>query len=137
MKTVTIDASAAASWLFPAQATRSADAFLTDKEPRRYIAPDIFLWEVGNLIVQRSRGDQAVLDILLGRFVRLGIESQVPLSPEVVMDMMDQARSGGLRLFDAAYLAIAREHDAALASRDRRLLDAAVAAGVDVFDLRD
>ena len=137
MKTVTIDASAAASWLFPAQTTRAADAFLIAKEPRRYAAPDVFRWEIGNLIVQRCRGDQGMLDVLIGRLVRLDIEAQPALLPEDVTALMDQARSHGLRLFDAAYLAHARAHDAALASRDGRLIGAARAAGVDVFDLRD
>lgn len=43
----------------------------------------------------------------------------------------------GISLFDAAYLALAMEKDARLASRDGVLLAAATAAGLPVFDLRD
>ena len=54
MKIVTIDASAAASWLLPSQRTLRADAFIADRVERRLIAPDVFAWEVGNLIAGRA-----------------------------------------------------------------------------------
>jgi predicted nucleic acid-binding protein len=50
---------------------------------------------------------------------------------------VDIATVAGVSLFDAAYLALAMERDAGLASRDSLLLAAATAAGIPVFDLRD
>ena len=43
MKTVTIDASCAISWLFAEQRTRAADRLLLDEAIYR-TAPDVFAW---------------------------------------------------------------------------------------------
>lgn len=60
-----------------------------------------------------------------------------PIDEAEVFGLTAFAEASGLSLFDAAYLGLAVELSAALASRDRDLLEVARAAGVDVFDLRD
>ncbi|MEH6663514.1 MAG: type II toxin-antitoxin system VapC family toxin [Brevundimonas sp.] len=137
MNTVTIDASAAVSWLFPAQASGVADAFLNDSADRRLAAPGIFAWEVGNLIATRSRRAGMDPTDLCDRLEALGIEIAPAPSPEAVLETVGAAAALDLTLFDTAYLLHAMNHGGGLASRDRRLLDAARSAGVDVFDLRD
>ena len=68
-----------------------------------------------------------------------GLAILVTPPPEVdaLDEVMELARQHGLAFHDAIYLDLALQRHAALASRDARLLDAARAAGVDVFDLRD
>lgn len=135
MKTVTIDASAAASWLFPQQRTRRADAFLEGGDYERLIAPDIFVWEIGNLIARRLKPDEraAALDMLS----LLQIEMAPSRPSGAVLELVGFAERHGVSLFDAAYLQLCLQTDARLASRDTRLLEAAHAAGVNLLDLRD
>ena len=133
---VVIDASAALGWLLPTQSTAAGDAFLrTDVQPR--VAPAVFAWEVGNVLAARItkgrlspdelpalREEWATFDIALAE--------DVPAEP-----LLPFAAAEGLSLFDAAYLALALELGAELASRDADLLAAARLHGVPVHDLRD
>ncbi len=137
MKIVSIDASAVASWLFPTQRTRAADQFLGLRNERRFAAPMVFAWEIGNQIAVRARGDVAEAEILLADLASFNIDISPPPDAETVFGTIGQAIRRNLTLFDTAYLSHALMHGGALASRDRRLLDAARAVGVDVFDLRD
>lgn len=136
MKIVTIDASAAASWLLPLQRTSAADRFLEDDQPRRLIAPDIFAWEIGNLLARNARRNAEAAAGYLQDLQALDIRVTAPRDRESILGLVDFATKEGLSLFDAAYLILCLERGAALASRDGRLLDAARAASVDVYDLR-
>lgn len=137
MKTVSIDASVAASWLFPTQRTRAADLFLGLRNERRFVAPMVFAWEVGNQIALRARGDIGQAEILLADLAAFNVEIAPPPDEEAVLGSIAQAIRWNLTLFDAAYLTHALAFGAALASRDRRLIEAARSVGVDVLDLRD
>ncbi|KQS56206.1 hypothetical protein ASG17_09315 [Brevundimonas sp. Leaf363] len=137
VKTVTVDASAATSWLFPSQATKAADAFLTSREPRRLIAPSVFAWEVGNQILRRARHGRLPLSIMLQDLRILEVDILPPPSGEAVLTSIETALASGLSLFDNAYLQLCAAERAALASRDADLLHAAHLAGVETFDLRD
>ena len=137
MKIVTIDASAAASWLFRGQRTRAADAFLEASVDRRFVAPGVFAWEIGNQIGIRARGDRREASRMLAHLDTFEIRIAPSLEVESVFGSIDQALRRNLTLFDTAYLTHSLMLGTSLASRDWRLLGAAVAAGVDVFDLRD
>lgn len=137
MKTVTIDASAATSWIFPRQATASADVFLAGSADRRFTAPGVFAWEIGNLIATRSRRASLEPGQWVERLEGLGIEIGSSPSGETVLGFIDAAMKHDLTLFDTAYLLHALGHGGGLASRDAQLLKAATTAGVEVFDLRD
>lgn len=137
MKIVSIDASAAAAWLFHTQRTVAADHFLATSADRRLVAPMVFAWEIGNQIAVRARGSTGEADRLLLALASFNIEIAPPADSAAVFATVGQAIRRGLTLFDAAYLNHALTLGASLASRDRRLLDAARAVGVDVFDLRD
>ncbi len=52
----------------------------------------------------------------------------------VFNEVVDLARAQNLSAYDAAYLELALRRGLALATLDDRLKDAAVAAGVDLFD---
>jgi len=136
VKIVSIDASAAAAWLFHTQRTEAADQFLSNATDHRFVAPSIFAWEIGNLIALRARGNTDETDRLVDVLASFSIEIAPPVDFATVFGLVGQAARQGLTLFDSAYLSHALEFGAGLASRDRRLLDAARAVGVDVFDLR-
>lgn len=136
MKTVTIDASCAISWLFQEQRTRAADRLFLDGDVYR-TAPDIFVWELANFIALRAGRKRVDPTEVCARLEQLDIRMGATRDRDATLSLIAPAAGYGLSLFDTAYLLDALGHGGALASRDGPLLEAAVAAGVDVFDLRD
>lgn len=137
MTAVVLDASAALAWLLPSQATAAACRLLAQSDDHDFIAPDVFVWEVANVLLAKARGRSIVVGEALDQLDGIEIAFDEPLTASEVRQLMDVAAAAGLSLFDAAYLALAIERRAVLASRDRPLLAAAATVGVDVFDLRD
>jgi predicted nucleic acid-binding protein len=134
---VVIDASAALSFFLPTQSTGAADEFLESRDRNSFIAPYAFVWDVGNVLVRlRLRGllpldsYQDVSDVLAD--LDISIAAATPVGD--VAALGELAASEGLRLFDAAYLALAVERGCGLASRDERLLQAARSI-VPTYDL--
>lgn len=136
MTAVVLDASAALAWLLPSQATATAHRLLEQADEYDFIAPDVFRWEVANILVAKARGHSLVIGEAFGQLDGFEIALDHPLNDGEVRQLADVAITAGLSLFDAAYLALAIERSAVLASRDRLLLSAATVVGVDVFDLR-
>ncbi|MBI1237089.1 MAG: PIN domain-containing protein [Alphaproteobacteria bacterium] len=135
MKPLVLDASVAAAWLMPSQATKASERLLLRIGELDLIAPHIFVWEVGNLLVRQSRrglplpdARQFLDDLCIGY-----VESY---PPHAVLNLTDEAAATGLSLFDVAYLALAAELDAPLASRDGALIAAAAGLGLECLDLR-
>ncbi|MGQ3067943.1 MAG: type II toxin-antitoxin system VapC family toxin [Brevundimonas sp.] len=136
MTTVVLDASAALAWLLPSQATVSADALLKQADDYIFIAPDIFAWEVTNILMIKAKGRSLAVDDALNQLAGIEIVFDEPLTADEIRQLVDVAAISGVSLFDVAYLALAMERGAALASRDGQLLTAAANAGLSVFDLR-
>jgi predicted nucleic acid-binding protein len=137
MTVVVLDASAALAWLLPSQATASASRLLEQADDYDFIAPDVFTWEVGNVLLMKARGHSIVVGDAFGQLDGIEIAFDHPLTAAEIRQLSDVATIAGISLFDAAYLALAVEQNAGLASRDSLLLNAAAAAGLPVFDLRD
>ncbi|MFN3538066.1 MAG: PIN domain-containing protein, partial [Brevundimonas sp.] len=79
-KTIIVDASAAASWLLASQSTRAAESFLLELDSYHLTAPDIFQWEVGNLLLRQARRDpQFDLNLAYQRLDDFQIEMARPL----------------------------------------------------------
>ena len=137
MKTVVLDASAALAWILPTQATPAAAALLDQSGALIFEAPDIFAWEVRNVLLTMDRRG-VLVDGEYDEALAIYDDLVVRLSPPVFeMDKLAVlARQARLSLFDAAYLALALDRDWALASRDETLLTVAKAAGVECYDLR-
>ena len=137
MKRVVLDASAALAWMLPTQATPAAARLLDQSNDLIFEAPDIFAWEVRNVLLTMDR--RGVLAI--GEYeeaLAIYDDLRVSLSPPVfeIDRLAILARQARLSLFDTSYLALALERDWALASRDEALLTVAKAAGVECYDLR-
>jgi predicted nucleic acid-binding protein len=140
MSLTVIDASAAMSWLLPTQSTLAAEAFLRDSKAEDFVAPEIYAWEVANVLVQLERraaitGGQYL--IAQQAYADLNVRLAESLSPSELESLADLAREVELSLFDAAYLALAMKLDCALATRDQALAEAAQSAGIYCHDLRD
>lgn len=137
MTKLIVDASAAASWLLASQSTPSAIDLLDRLGDFEAVAPHVFRWEIGNLLVRQARREPGFE--LGDAFAVLGsfdIASAPPLGPDAIRTLALVAAGRGLSLFDAGYLWLALQLDGAIASRDSGLLAAAAAAGLPVFDLR-
>ncbi len=140
MTAITIDASAAAAWLLPDEASASGDQLYNDAVDggRPFQAPALWAWEAGNLLrmaVRRGRltGVEAKRAIrVLGR-ARVRLE---PAPDEVRMAAILQlAEAHSLTFYDASYLEQALRTRAHLASKDKALRRAASASGVVCLDL--
>jgi len=133
---VVIDASTALAWLIPAQATASSDWLLQHHEDHSFHAPDIFGWEVGNILLARARRSSGFdLNLILGQLAGLAIELAPPMTAHDRGALIRAAQAARLSLFDTTYLGLTLELGAELASRDLRLLAAARRYGVTVRDL--
>lgn len=137
MTTIVVDASTALAWLLPSQATKSSNRLLQQADGFDFIVPHIFTWEVANVLVVRARRQGSVPAEALGQLDTLEIDLDPALDSHEIRQLMEVSLLAGISLFDAAYLGLAVEREAWLASRDVPLLSAAIAAGVDVLDLRD
>ncbi|MDI1326837.1 MAG: PIN domain-containing protein [Brevundimonas sp.] len=138
MTKLIVDASAAAAWLLASQATRPALDLLDSLDRFEPVAPHVFQWEIGNLLVRQTRREPGFdLPEALTLLDACGIATAPPFNRDDLRLLSLLAAARGLSLFDASYLWLAMAIDGALASRDASLISAANAAGVDVFDLRD
>ncbi|NBB15624.1 PIN domain-containing protein [Caulobacter sp. SLTY] len=139
MSLVVIDASAALSWILPSQATAAAEEFLSDHIADTFVAPHIFQWEAGNILLALEwRGLLAAgdLDTALAALDGLPVMLIEPLLPAAVAGLRPLAREGQISLFDAAYLQLAADFSCGLATRDGGLVRLAGLVGIDCFDLR-
>lgn len=138
MAKLIVDASAAASWLLASQATHPALDLLDRLHSFEPMAPHVFQWEIGNLLVRQARRESGFdLREALTLLDAFGISSAPPFTRDDLRLLALFAASRGLSLYDASYLWLAMATDCAIASRDAGLIKAANAASVDVFDLRD
>jgi predicted nucleic acid-binding protein len=137
-KILVVDASAAASWLLASQVTRPALDLLEKLDSYRLVAPYVFDWEVGNLLVRQARREAAFdLSEAFARLADFEIDTAPAPDRNGINRLASLGAAKGLSLFDASYLYLTLAVDGALASRDSGLLTAAKAAGQPVIDLRD
>ena len=137
MTPIVLDASAALAFLLAAQSTPAARAFLAEPTIREFRAPAIFTWEVANVLQRHTvRGlrfgsfEQALIEL-----AALQIAIEPPMLDAEVQVLALEAFALELSVFDAAYLKLALDHGASLASRDSRLLTVAN-RHVECIDLR-
>ena len=128
-----LDASIAACWLLPDEmhAVATAALDLLSREPA--VAPTIWWYEMRNLLLSCERRrrfgsdrTEAALDVLAG----------LPITIEPVtdaLDLLELARRHRLSVYDAAYLALARHRNLALATLDGALATAARAEQVTLI----
>jgi predicted nucleic acid-binding protein len=135
---IVVDASAALATVLDSQATPAADAFFAGDLPE-LIAPAIFAFEMRNALLRAERRGLTDADIVDEASVELSalIECRPwNARPADLVRLMALARRENLSLFDAAYLDLAEQEKAAIASRDASLLEAARRRSLTVYDLR-
>lgn len=134
-----LDASMALAWLLKRKDQDEAELAgkcLDRVRASGAVVPALWYSEVANslLLAERQRVIQIddTSEFLLG--ISLWEITQDPISPaESQLQTMYLGRAFKLTAYDAAYLELAMRRTAVLATFDRKLVDAARAAGVRVF----
>jgi predicted nucleic acid-binding protein len=137
---VTLDASVAAAWLLPDEASEAADNLYAAMlaETTTLQAPALWTWELGNLLRMASRRGRLTdpqLEQALGILGRTNVTLEPPPDEHRVRITLRLAQLHTLTFYDAAYLEQAQRTGAQLASKDRALRLAAARAGVPCLDL--
>lgn len=138
-----LDASVSATWLLPDEATpKTRQLFARLRAQAVDVhAPELWLWESGNLIANAARqsrmsADDAMLTWSVLDAVRTRIEL-ASLEPPQARACLMLAIEDALSIYDAAYLWLAMSLRLPLMTLDRRLAAAATARGVAVITPED
>jgi len=130
MKYVVIDASMAASWTLDDEKTEIGDKLLDEVKSSYPITPSLFWYEYRSILVnnqKRGRITKEKISLLLKEVRALEIEEYSIANDEAVISLAFQYN---LSAYDAAYLALAIQENAILATNDQKLARAALAANV-------
>ena len=131
--TFVLDASMAATWMLPDEATPSANDILTRLETEEALSPTLLWFELRHVLINAERRG------------RLGAGETVSLMQTIsAMPIVDAGRGNdhsilrlagkhGISAYDASYLALALAERVMLATLDKRLAAAAHAEAIDVI----
>lgn len=135
--TVVIDSSTTLAWVLPDEDRTVADAVLDHVTMSGAWAPSLWPQEVANVLlasVRRKRITQAVSDRILLQLGALPIDLDPETGHHAWGRTYTLAARHGLTIYDATYLELAQRLGLPLATLDRDLGAAAVAAGVELFE---
>ena len=133
---VVLDVSAALTRVLLSQSSPAADAFFAGELPS-LAAPAVFAFELRNALLKAERRGLTSPDLVDEAFALFAelIELRAASGPDLVR-LVGLARREALSFFDVAYLDLALREDAAIASRDGALIEAARRRNVTIHDLR-
>ncbi|MGH3500868.1 MAG: type II toxin-antitoxin system VapC family toxin [Nocardioidaceae bacterium] len=132
--TFVVDASVTMAWCFEDEASAATDAILDRLTQDEARVPALWAWEVTNvLLVAERRG--RITEAQATRFVTLlhALPVRLDRSAPDLDALLTTGNRHGLSAYDAAYLRLAIHESYALATLDRKLQAAAVAAGVELL----
>jgi predicted nucleic acid-binding protein len=133
--TLVVDASVVLAWSFESESSDAATAAIERLLREEGIAPAHWPLEVANAIRYAERRGR-IGSAEIGRLAAILRQLPVDLIPVDVPDaiaLVDVARTLDVSVYDAAYVGLAGSRGLPLATVDRRLADAARAAGVEVL----
>ncbi len=136
MTLVVVDASACLSWVLMSQRTVAATSFLRAADDKDFAAPFVFQWETQNVLLRLLRKG-SLTEPEYEAAANAIDDYDIAFGEPFASDRLEPlARRERLSLFDAAYLALALEGDAELASRDQDLLSAAARHGLTTWNFQ-
>lgn len=127
---IVIDASFAAAWFLPDEASAVTDAVARRLTTERGLIPGLFWHEMRNLLVMAHRRQRLSEEILFLQLSKLERFPLVDCGPGDASDVVRLALGRRLSAYDASYLALAMRERASLATLDQRLATAARAENV-------
>lgn len=126
-----VDASVTMAWCFEDEASPATEAVLDGLADDVAIVPHIWHLEVANVLMVAERR-RRISEAQGSRFIQL--LEQLPIKTYATDAPMDQivavARRHNLSAYDASYLVLAERLGVQLATNDRRVTEACMAAGV-------
>jgi predicted nucleic acid-binding protein len=138
MSALVLDCSIVMAWCFEDEASPACDEVLDGVKDTGAIVPSLWYWEVGNVLATaQRRGRIAERDTVSS----LKLLSELPIVADDVGASLAWhqtrllAQTHSLSVYDAAYLELALRTGGILASLDKSLRTAAIAAGVEVRPL--
>jgi len=137
MKTIIIDASMACNWQLDDEKNEIANQILEEARSYCMLVPSIFWHEIRSIFIsseKRGRTTKAEILQLLQELRALIIHEQESSSDALILSLAFQHN---LSAYDAAYLALAVQESAILATNDRKLARAAITSGVEVRTVLD
>lgn len=137
LKSFILDGSTALAWCFTDENSAYADAVARKLPSLGALVPTIWHLEVANAMVvgeRRGRCDRGDTLKWTAFLSSLSISVDEHSGSRVFNEVVDLARAQNLSTYDAAYLELALRHGLPLATLDGPLKEAALAAGVGLFD---
>jgi len=136
---IVIDASMAASWVIPDEQNPLSQALLDDLSAEKYqpIGIALFWNEFRNILVtnvRKRRIDKNDLLMFLQDIRDIGIETKVMDDDALILHLAFQHN---LSAYDAAYLALAVQENAIVATNDKKLVQAVLAEGLKLRSALD
>lgn len=131
-----VDSSIAIAWCAESQTSPLSEAAESDAVAGGAIAPAHFQLEVVHALHRLVRARRLAItrmDVFLDALPGLGIKYDLGAVEDVHVKVLPLARRHSLGLYDAAYLELALRLQLPLATRDRQLAAAAMAAGAILF----
>ena len=125
-----VDASVSASWLFDDEDDQDADAALAALETAEGAVPQLWHYEMRNILLVARRRQRISASGLVDRIAAL---AELPLATDADPELdtaMALAERHGLSFYDALYLELAHRHRARLTTLDAALHRAAKREGL-------
>jgi predicted nucleic acid-binding protein len=131
---IVIDASIAMAWCFEDEASNATDAVLDRLRDDEAVVPALWRLEVTNVLLVAERRDR-ITEAQSTRFLDLLLQLRIRVDPSATDPnaVLAIGRRHRLSAYDAAYLLLAERTASPLATLDRRLSAAAMAAGVELL----
>jgi predicted nucleic acid-binding protein len=127
-----VDASIALAWCFADEATEQTDALLDEAAVLGALAPTIWSYEMANILGQAVASRRITGPEVSARLAEAVALVEVTGAVDSLVALCGAVTAHGLTAYDAAYLLLAQATGLRLATLDRALRAAAVAAGVPV-----
>jgi predicted nucleic acid-binding protein len=132
-----IDCSFAAALFLPDErSNRVAALFRGERGNDEFIVPLLWWYELSNILktsVTRKRLTHADVMEILKQIKSMGFATDSDSGPDYARNLFDISVLYGLSAYDAAYLCLAMENKASLATLDNELAAAAMKAGVKTY----
>lgn len=125
-----LDASLAASWFLPDEASPATNALLDRLLESEALTPSLFRHEMRNLMLLAQRRGRMSRAKLRDVIVELGATPVRDRGPGDDAEIIDLAIKHDLTAYGAAYLALAIAEDLPLATLDKKLATAARAENI-------
>ena len=131
--TIVVDSSVAVSWCIPDEISPISDMVLGQVERQGMLVPSLFWYEVRNVFIVNERRGRITENIVHGSLKRLSAFPIIYATEHDETMLLQLSRKHRLSVYDAAYLEIAIQNEAPLASLDKALLAAAKVENLEYF----